>query len=433
MTSLTACPRPHRSVVLLALACAFPWAFVVLPQPLQADAADQGIIAYVRLSTHDIHLVSPDGTGDRVLWTAPRKFFVDPPIDLAWRLDGRELAFASGHEAWASWYDSDVYAVGSDGTGYRRITNAPAVAELARLPKGSVTVSVSNLTVDRVQVYVAGAPELKSVPANGTMTFDDVADFGPGVWQPAVGIYGLYRIMPSPPLADIEPGKTVPGGNLIISRYSGIRFFGAGKVSWKADGSALAYAMRTCSGISQIPALPKYGSIGLPLPVVAKASPGLVAWGPTPDTSDRYLYRSGYNILDEERGGIYLNTVGDASGGSKLVSTHRAELVRDIEWLPDASGFLFTQMYVPLNIRTDLFEYSFATKQVKQLTDLKDDSARGLSISPDGRQVAFEREGTDATSSLWIMDRDGSGLRKLADDAGRPAWGRLPAARTPGG
>jgi TolB protein len=406
---------------------------VHLPQPLQADATDQGIIAYVQLSTHDIHLVSPDGTGDRVLWTAPRAFFVDPPYELAWRPDGRELAFTSDHEAWASWYESDVYAVGSDGTGYRRITNAPAAAELAKLPKGSVTVSVSNWTADRVQVYVAGAPELRSVAGDGEMTFDDVADLGPEVPQPAIGIFGMYRIMSSPPLADVQPNGTVSGGNLIIAQYSGIRFFGAGKVSWKADGSALAYAMRTCSGISQIPALPKYGSIGRDLPVVANTSPGLVAWGPTPDTNDRYLYRSGYDILDEERGGIYLNTVGDASGGTKLVPTYRAELVRDIEWLPDASGFLFTQMYVPLDIVTDVFEYSFATEQVKQLTDLKDDSARGLSISPDGRQVAFEREGADATSSLWIMNRDGSGLRKLADDAGRPAWGRVPAARTPGG
>lgn len=433
MTSLTARPEARLPVVLLALACASVWASAILPQPVQADAADRGTIAYVRLSTHDIHVVSPDGTGDRVLWTAPRKFVMEPPYELAWRPDGRELAFSSDHEAWASWYESDVYAVGSDGTGCRRITNAPAASELAKLPKGSVTVSVSNWTTDPIQVYVAGAPELKSVPANGAVTFSEVADLGPDVWQPAVGIYGLYRIMPSPPLADVQAGKTVSGGSLIVSRASGIRFFGAGKVSWKADGSALAYAMRTCSGISVIPAVPKYGSVGLPLPVAAKTSPGLVAWGPTPDTKGRYLYRSGYNILDEELAGIYLNAVGEASGGSKLVSTHRAELVRDLEWLPDASGFLFTLEYVPLNIRTDVFEYSFAAKQIRQLTDLKDDSARGLGISPDGRDVVFEREEAEAKGSLWIMNRDGSRLRRLADDAGRPAWGRLPAAGTFGG
>ncbi len=37
----------------------------------------------------------------------------------------------------------------------------------------------------------------------------------------------------------------------------------------------------------------------------------------------------------------------------------------------------------------------------------------------------------DTTSSLWIMNVDGSGLHKLADDAGRPAWGMAPAPLTP--
>ncbi len=51
--------------------------------PLPPSAAAPGVIAYVQRSTGDIHLVSPDGTNDRLLWTNP-----DPdhtPISLAWR------------------------------------------------------------------------------------------------------------------------------------------------------------------------------------------------------------------------------------------------------------------------------------------------------------------------------------------------------------
>jgi hypothetical protein len=399
-------------------------------------AADPGIIAYVRRSTHDIRLVSPDGSGDRLLWTAPRPLGLLPPHDLAWRPGGRELAFSSEHEEACSWYQSDVYAIAYNGGGYRRVTNSPACAALATLPKGSVAVDVSNYTSSLVQVYVQGAPGIKSVFNDGTVVLDNVADFGPGVVQPAVGIYGELRILASPPLADVQPGATVPGGNLLISEYSGIDAFGPGKVSWKADGSALAYGMRTSSRISQIPASPPYGSIGEDLPVVENAWPNLVAWGPTAETKDYYLYSSKDDPIVDGIEGIYLNIVGNAPGGIKLVpisAYYAAEVVYDIEWLPDASGFLFSKRYVDFEIYTNVFEYDFATEEVTQLTDLpKEQGARGISVSPDGQSIVFEwTDEFDTTSSLWIMNRDGSGLHKLADDAGRPAWGQVPGPLTP--
>ncbi len=413
----------------------------VLLQVSTSAATDPGAIAYVQMSTQDIHTVSPDGAGDRLLWTNPGLSGMKSVRELTWRPDGRELAFSSEHEAACSWYDSDVYAIGYDGVGYRRITNSPACAVLAGLPKGSVTLSVNNYTSSLIWAYVQGAPGIKSVLGGffGTVTFDDVADFGPGVYQPSIGIGGLDRFTSYPPYADVQPDQTVPGGNLVIMQYSGFRGFGAGKVSWKADGSALAYGMRTGTAPSQIPANPPYGSIGVNLPVVEHAKPSLVAWGPTTATINQYLYISGYDILNENVGGIYLNTVGDTSGGTKLMPfTSYADTVSDIEWLPDGSGFLFSMRWVPLNICSDIFEYNFATQQITRLTptlwdESSDGGARGLSISPDGQQIVFERAvyPYDTSSSLWIMNRDGTGLHKLAGDAGRPAWGRVPAPSTP--
>jgi hypothetical protein len=420
----------HKVVSLVLVVTLLSIAFVPglsRPAPVAASE-DPGIIAYVQRSTRDIHVISPDGAGDRVLWTAPHPLTVWPAFDLAWRPDGRELAFSSQHEEACSWYQSDVYAIGYNGGGYRRVTNAPACAVLASLPKGSVTVNITNWTTDLVQAYVAGAPGIQTVPyGNSTVTFHNVADLGPGVAQPPVGIYGLYRIMPYPPFADVQPNKTVAGGNLIISEYSGIYAFGTGKVSWKADGSALAYGMRTASSISQISAVPPYGSIGEQLPVVEYAAPDLVAWGPTPATKDQYLYSSLSSPFADNIDGIYLNTVGDTSGGTKLVNIYNfdGQMVWDIEWLPDASGFLFSFQYVNLEIYSDIFEYNFTAKEITQLTSF--DHAHGFSISPDGQYVVFERlvdDFDDSTSSLWIVNRDGSGLHKLADDAGRPAWGR---------
>ena len=336
-------------------------------------------------------------------------------------------------------YQSDVYAIGYYGTGYRRITNSPACAVLATLPKGSVTVDISNYMGLQAKAYVQGAPGIQSVPDGySTVTFNNVADLGPGVLQPPVGLYGIYRFMPSGPLPDVQPNKTVYGGNLIIfSQYSGVDGFGAGKVSWKADGSALAYGMRVHSGIRQIPATPPYGSAGVDLPVVEYTEPGLVAWGPTAATKDQYLHYSQADLLGPpDIEGIYLNTVGNTSGGTKLVSLDNwtGPHIYDIEWLPDGSGFLFSENYVNFEIYTDIFEYNFTTQEITQLTpSLLDESgaggARGLSISPDGQQIVFERAvyPFDTPSSLWIMNRDGSGLHKLADDAGRPAWGQTPS------
>lgn len=405
-----------------------------------AAAEDPGVIAYVRPSTQDIHLISPDGSGDRVLWNTPRAPGPWGVWDLDWRPDGRELVFSSDHEETCSWFQSDVYAIGFDGGGYRRVTNAPACAGLADLPKGSVTVEVSNWTSSPIWVYVQGAPGIQSVPGDGTLVFDNVADLGPGVLQPAIGIFGLYRITSSPPYADVIPNETVPGGNLIITQGSGLKTFGAGSVSWKADGSALGYGMRSFSGISQIPANPPYGSSGVDLPVVEYAQPGLVAWGPTPATQDQYLYYSELSVWKENVEGIYLNSVGDTSGGTQLytIIDFDAMHVNDIEWLPDASGFIFSMSYVNFEEYSDIFEYNFATQDITQLTpDLLVDSgiggAFGFSISPDGQQIVFERAvyPYDTPSSLWMINRDGSNMVKFADDAGTPAWTQTPSLPAP--
>jgi len=384
---------------------------------------DPGVIAYVRRSTHDIYVIAPDGTGDRLLWTAPYPQSPWPAYELAWRPDGGELAFSSDHEETCSYFESDVYAIRPNGTGYRRITNAPACAALADLPKGSVTVDVSVYASPGSMVYVQGASGARFA-TNGRMTFDNVADFGPGVLQRAVGIYtnlwGEQRSEGYPPYADVQPNQTVSGGTVNIPGVS-ISQFGPGKFAWKPDGLGLAYAMRTGSRINQISANPPYGAVGEQIPVVVGTAPTLVAWGPDAAHSDLYLYFA----RDD---GIYLNTLANPGGGTKLVEVvaFEGEMVFDIEWLPDASGFLYSKKYVSLGTWTNIFEYSFGTGESTEITDLPDDNeARAFSLSPDGQQIVFEwvTEPWDPTSDLYIINRDGTGQRPLVEDAGRPAWG----------
>ena len=398
--------------------------------PCASPYSDSGMIAYVKRSTGDIYLINPDGTNNRLFWTSPDS--PNLPHDLAWRPDGGELAFSSEHEYTCSYYESDIYGIGPDGTGYRRITNAPACAALAGLPKGTVTVNVTSTAGQFSWVYVAGAPGIVQA-GSGTMTFNNVADFGAGIGQAAIGIYvdpyyGEERTPATGDPPDVLPGQTVGGQSLNFYAGSGLLSYGAGEISWNADGSALAYAMRSYTAVNQLPATAPYGTQGTALPLVPNTLPDLVAMGP-PGKENQYLYCSAYNTLCEGLEGIYWNTVGDPSGGTMLVDIdgyYSAQQIFDVEWLPDGSGFLYSLFEVGLGFYSYIYKYDFATGTSTPVIELPVDSdrARGLSISPDGQSVVFERtDDIDTAGSLWIANLDGSGMRQLVADAARPAWG----------
>lgn len=147
----------------------------VLPLCNRASANGGGTIAYDRNGT-EIRLIDADGSNDRRLWTHPDAKKELGIYDVAWRPDGKELAFSSGHAATSSLYHADLYAIGRDGTGFRKLTNSPDRAEFARYPKGSVTVTVSNTQPIYRQsqasagvfiVYVAGADEPQQITPAG--------------------------------------------------------------------------------------------------------------------------------------------------------------------------------------------------------------------------------------------------------------------------
>jgi len=118
---------------------------------------------------------------------------------------------------------------------------------------------------------------------SGTVTFNDVADFGPGVLQPSIGISELARFTSYPPTRTSSPVKRCP--EEILPSWS-IPASAVWRRQGLLEGRWLGARLRNeeLFWISQIPANPPYGSIGVDLPVVEKASPSLVAWGPTPAT-----------------------------------------------------------------------------------------------------------------------------------------------------
>ena len=176
-----------------------------------------GAIAYIRNST-EIRLIDSNGRNDRRLWTDSGIKESLGLYDIAWSPDGRELVFSSAHEALFSLYHADLYGIRPDGTGFRKITNAPSKRDFAKYKKGSVTLTVrnnqytfqqSNASSGVFFVTIAGAedPQMVTVApgSSKTITFKSVADFGKKA-QALVAISGNFRwFMPG---TDVEAGKT---------------------------------------------------------------------------------------------------------------------------------------------------------------------------------------------------------------------------------
>src|SRR5687767_10222655 len=94
--------------------------------PRIAAQTHPGTVAYVRpndATGDEIWLIEPDGSNERQIWSTGKAdpFGVTEISDLDWRADAGELAFASSHESACSIYDSDIYTIWPDGSGYRRL------------------------------------------------------------------------------------------------------------------------------------------------------------------------------------------------------------------------------------------------------------------------------------------------------------------------
>jgi hypothetical protein len=406
-----------------------------LPRPPRAAAqAPAGTIAYVRADSLDeIRLIEPDGGGDRQLWAHGRP---DPNAvyaigSLAWRHDGTELAFSSTHEFDCSLNESDIF-VAAVGAAARRVTQAPGCAALAGLPHGRVVVPVRNVGFDAVTgfLYYQGAPGVQAVtlPPGGsaTVTFEQVADFGDEIQAPVLilPLDGVRQIGFGA-AADVKAGQTVTTGEFPISG-SGNPQWGAAWPAWSSDGAALSFVF-AFSSIYQIdprPAPLEFGTRLLPEEAVTDFA-DLLAWGPAPARAGQLLY-AGNTAFDRE--GVYLATASSVEPGEPLVAYEVYENIRGLAWLPDGSGFVYSvtemnEMIEPAS--ANLFLYSFATGRAQRLTSFADTFAGQLSVSPDGQQIVFERspahDGSGPTD-LWLVGRDGAGLRLLAENAARPAW-----------
>jgi len=417
----------YASFALLIIASSF---FVPATRA-QKDLQRVGTIAYVRGST-EIRLVNADGTNDRRLWTHPDAKKDLGIYDLAWRPDGQEVVFSSGHAAAYSLYHADLYGIRPDGTGFRKITNSPDRAEFARFPKGSVSVTLRNDQPFYKQsqassgvfiVYVAGADEPQQITlppgSSKTVVFKNVADFGK-MAQAIVAIWGRHRWFTTG--VDVRAAQVIKAPVFSVSG-DGIELLGAFRPVWRADGSRLSYRSGFCT-LNSASATPTAGDYEYN-PLFAGKNPlGTCAWdwGPTPATANQLIYSE--NGSDDS--GIFRIAEGGKHPGEKLTtySNIAYQILFDLRWLPDGSGFLFSNQTL-MRDSANIFRYDFASRRTTQIIRLANEFTGNFSISPDGKWIVFERSKSldeNRPIDLWIAPIDGGNPRLLVRDAFSPSW-----------
>ena len=392
-------------------------------------AQSAGSIAYVK-GQKEIHLISPDGSNDRILWKHADAHAGLGINQLAWKPDGTELAFSSSHESVASFYHADIFTIKSNGTGIRKITNGPNRTDYPKYGKGTVTVTVRNeqpiyqttkASAGIFFVYVMGAdlPQQLVLPpgASKTLTFKDVADFGDHA-QAVVAVYGSNRWFI--PGTDVKAGRVVKAPDFAISG-DGLELFGAFRPVWKRDGSRISYRNGMCI-VSSISSAGQIGHSFDPMFKGDKApTPCAWDWGPTPDTADQLLYSV---TTDDEI--IMFRRKGESTPEKLMsLSKEKYQFVNDLQWLPDGSGFLFSAAELAYGY-ANILRYDLASRQTTAVTSFDDTFVKDLSISPDGRWIAFERTKAfvDDEADIWIVGMDGKGLRLLTKAANHPAWAK---------
>ena len=390
-----------------------------------------GTIAYVRGGT-EVRLINADGTNDRRLWTHPDAKRELGIYDVAFRRDGKELVFSSGHAAAASLYHSDLYAINPDGSGFRKITNSPDRAEFARYAKGSVSVTLRNDQPFYRQsqassgvfiVSVAGAdePQQITLPPGSTKTvvFKNVADFG-NMAQAVVAIWGKHRWFTTG--VDVRASQTVKAPLFSISG-DGIELLGAFRPVWRSDGSRVSYRSGVCT-LNSVSTTPTPGDYEYSPLFSGKAPLGSCVWdwGPTPNTANELIYTE--NSSGDSS--VYRITQGGKHPGEKLItySAIAYQLLFDLRWLPDGSGFLFSNQTL-MRDSANIFRYDFASRKTTQITNLQNEFTGNFSISPDGQWIVFERSKSleeDRDIELWVTQIDNGKARVLVRDGFSPSW-----------
>lgn len=437
-------------------------------QPASTASLNDTRIAFVSPSRQNrtIRLIAPDGSDERVIWSAPegtpRRYGVGL-ID--WRPDAGELAFDSSHDWQRSFLVRDIYAMDPHGTYIRRLTRGPGPESPIppNAPTGTVTVRVTRVSSSggELNAYIEGASkpvEWYAPPATSwIVTFTNVVDFGPGVRQRVRVVYvrTTDQVVDTCAwkfayFADVIPGQTVSAGT-VEAGWSDIECLYASYPSWRADGTRVAF-LRNPEGwyeydndVWETAALPPPlvdGTLLLRYRSTRWERFAMVAYGPRARANDLLVLTNG-GLSDH----LYIGPSDDLIQ-MRNVPVRCSEsfgrtsyYIPGVAWLPDGSGFVYSCYESGLRFaRSAIYRYDFQQGRSSEILRLDNGLIGALDVSPDGRMIVFERAsrldpeyggkvgGPEVLDrllcpcSLWLVNVDGSNMRQLVADGRAPAW-----------
>ncbi len=184
-----------------------------------------------------------------------------------------------------------------------------------------------------------------------------------------------------------------------------------GNLRWSPDGSQVAFTMTVASPASE-------WSVELP------SRPEGAEWTGSPKVVERLQYRRdrrGY--IDDGYTHVFLVP---AEGGTPRQLTDGDWNHSAPEWMPDGSSLVFSALRVEkaeyVWRESEIYEVDVTTEGISQLTTRHGPDQSPVP-SPDGRYIAYQgldfHEDTYRENGLYVMNADGSGSRRLAEELGR--------------
>ncbi len=114
----------------------------------------------------------------------------------------------------------------------------------------------------------------------------------------------------------------------------------------------------------------------------------------------------------------------DAESGATRQITHGTTYDGNPAWLPDHEHIVFSSRRDG-QAKNDLYVMDADGSNVRRLTDTPDNGEWSAKVSPDGGRLTYVRDAPDGTWSLWIANADGTNQRQAAGPfafAEFPVW-----------